>query len=57
MCIVLVFGTWIIERGIFMCIVLGFGTWIIERGIFMCIVLVSAHGLKNVVFSCVSVSF
>ena len=35
MCIVLIFGTWIIERGIFMCIVLVFGTWIIcgERGI------------------------
>ena len=40
MCIVLIFGTWIIERGIFMCIVLVFGTWIIERGIIMCIVLV-----------------
>ena len=30
---------------------------IIERGIIMCIVPVSAYGLKNLVFSCVSVSF
>ena len=40
MCIVLVFGSWIIGRGIFMCIVLVFGSWIIERGIYICIVLV-----------------
>ena len=33
---------------------IGFGSWIKERGIFMCIALVSAHGLKNEVSSCVA---
>ena len=71
MCIVVGFGTWIIERGMFMCIVLGrtknihvhcawFGHMDYRTRyihVYMCIVLVSAHGIKNVVFSCVSVSF
>ena len=31
-----------------------FGLWIKKRDIFMCGALVSAHGLKNEVFSCVA---
>ena len=30
-----------------------FGSWIKERVIFMCSALVSVHGLKNEVYSCV----
>ena len=31
-----------------------FCSWIKKRGIFMCSALVSAHGLKNEVYSCVA---
>ena len=34
-----------------------FGSWVKERDIFMCSALVSAHGLKNEVFSCVACLF
>ena len=30
-----------------------FGSWIKERDIFMCSALVSVHGLKNEIYSCV----
>ena len=31
-----------------------FGSWIKERDIFMCSALVSGHGLKNEIYSCVA---
>ena len=34
-----------------------FGSWIKERGIFMCSAVVSVHGLKNEIYSCVACLF
>ena len=50
------FSSWIKERVVFMSSDF-FGSWIKEPGIFMCSTLVSAHGLKNEVYSCVPCLF
>ena len=33
---------------------ISFGSWFKERDIFMCSALVSGHGLKNEIYSCVA---
>ena len=50
------FGSWIKERVIYTFSAVVSVEWVEERDIFMCGVLVSVHGLKNEIHSCVALS-